>query len=164
MPASRMPRRSSPRCRRRPGWPTAGCSGPAMTPSTGGRYQVPPRRPDWPVATAGRARAALSAGWVQGGCWTRPIADGRQILVTGLAADPSGPGNDGCRLPGRRPGPGRLRAGRRFRGRPGCRRGVRRSWASRCDALIIAADQYQAPELAMLSRAGTGQYHPYRIQ
>lgn len=37
------------------------------------------------------ARADLSAGWVQGSWWARPAADGRQILVTGLASGPSVP-------------------------------------------------------------------------
>ena len=35
------------------------------------------------------ARAELSAGWVQGGWWSTPSRDGRQILLTGLAAGPS---------------------------------------------------------------------------
>ncbi len=42
------------------------------------------------------ARAQLSAGWVQGGWWTRPTADGRQILVAGLAANPSAPETTGA--------------------------------------------------------------------
>ncbi len=37
------------------------------------------------------ARAELSAGWVQGGWWSTPSRDGRQILLTGLAAGPSAP-------------------------------------------------------------------------
>src|SRR5690348_4285997 len=35
--------RSWPRCRHRPGWPTAGCSAPATTRIIGGRSPVPPR-------------------------------------------------------------------------------------------------------------------------
>ena len=42
-PASRMRRPSWPRCRRRPGWSTAGCSAPATTRSIGGRSPVPLR-------------------------------------------------------------------------------------------------------------------------
>jgi hypothetical protein len=37
------------------------------------------------------ARAELSAGWVQGGWWSTPSRDGRQILLTGLAAGRSAP-------------------------------------------------------------------------
>ena len=37
------------------------------------------------------AHAELSAGWVQGGWWSTPTRDGRQILLTGLAAGPSAP-------------------------------------------------------------------------
>lgn len=37
------------------------------------------------------ARAGVAAGWVQGGWWARPAADGQQILATGLAAGLSVP-------------------------------------------------------------------------
>jgi hypothetical protein len=44
------------------------------------------------LALLEEARADLSAGWVQDGWWGRPAGDGRQLVVTGLAAGPSVPG------------------------------------------------------------------------
>src|SRR5438067_11111782 len=43
------------------------------------------------LALLEEARAELWAGWVQDGWWSRPAADGRQILETGLAAGHSVP-------------------------------------------------------------------------
>jgi len=41
-------------------------------------------------------RADLSSGWLRGAWWTRPAADGQQILMTGLAAGSSAPDTVGA--------------------------------------------------------------------
>ena len=43
------------------------------------------------LALLDAARDELTAGWVQDGWWSVPRADGRQALVSGLAAGVSGP-------------------------------------------------------------------------
>ena len=54
-------------------------------------HEIQPAGLERLLALLEAARAELSAGWVQGGWWSTPSRDGRQILLTGLAAGPSAP-------------------------------------------------------------------------
>ena len=96
-----------------------GASGPARpaavgaAPGAGGDPPARPRRPWWRrwiesfprqpaeefqrerlerlLALLEAAREELTAGWVQDGWWSVPRADGRQAVVSGLAAGVAGP-------------------------------------------------------------------------
>src|SRR4029077_5251938 len=92
-----MRRRSWPRCRRRPGWSTAGCSVPATTRGIGGGSPVPPRNLELAAGDPAGAPRAPAAGMTshlrqRAGKWLARPRTQRSCGWLAPSGHPRGPG------------------------------------------------------------------------